>query len=183
MKRLKIMFVLFLMLGFVNAQDVPSRKQTDLKLYVTAEQAFKKYQANPLHINILDVRTPQEYVFVGHAPMAVNIPLFFMEEKYNKTSNKFEMKENNSFLKNVKEKFSKTDTIFVMCRSGGRSANSCNILAENGYKNVFNIIDGFEGDVLKDENSYFNGKRVVNGWKNTAPWTYNLNEEKVYKDK
>ena len=114
--------------------------------------------------------------------MAVNIPLLFMEEKYDQKANKFQMIENKSFLKSVNANFDKSDTIFVMCRSGGRSANSCNVLAENGYKIVFNIIDGFEGDMLKDENSYFNGKRVVNGWKNTAPWTYKLDKEKVYKE-
>jgi hypothetical protein len=36
-----------------------------------------------------------------------------------------------------------------MCRSGHRSAMAVNLLAEAGFKNVFNIIDGMEGDMVK----------------------------------
>ncbi len=51
------------------------------------------------------------------------------------------------------------DTLLVMCRSGGRSAMSINLLAEAGFKNVFNIIDGMEGDLVKDPESGLQGKR------------------------
>ena len=40
------------------------------------------------------------------------------------------------------------------------------------------IIDGFEGDHVKDPNSVYNGKRMVNGWNNSgAPWTYDINPD------
>ena len=92
------------------------------------------------------------------------------------------MSENKDFIKEVIIRFSPTDTIFVMCRSGGRAARACNMLSEKGYQNVYNIVDGFEGDTVKDENSYLKGKRVLNGWKNSlAPWTYDLDKDKVYK--
>ena len=43
------------------------------------------------------------------------------------------------------------------------------------------MIDKFEGDTIKDGNSYFHGKRVKNGWKNSgAPWTYNLESGLMY---
>ena len=68
-----------------------------------------------------------------------------------------------------------------MCRSGGRSAFAVNMLSKAGFKNVYNIIDGFEGDKVKNPNSYFNGKRLVNGWKNSgAPWTYDLDPKLMY---
>ena len=60
-----------------------------------------------------------------------------------------------------------TDTILVMCRSGGRSAMAVNRLAEAGFTNVYNITDGMEGDEVKDPDSVYQGQRLVNGWKNS----------------
>jgi hypothetical protein len=54
-------------------------------------------------------------------------------------------------------------------------------MAKAGFQKVYNIIDGFEGDSLKDSDSYQNGKRIINGWKNSgAPWTYKLERKLVY---
>ena len=147
---------------------VPPKKQTALGKYVTAEQAYEKYSKSPETIHILDVRTHCEYVFVGHAPMAVNIPLYFLKLGFTE-NNRLNMSMNKNFIAKVEAKFKKTDIVFVMCRSGGRSAACINKLALAGFTNVYNIIDGFEGD--KDAE----GHRIVNGWKNSgAPWTYIL---------
>ena len=51
--------------------------------------------------------------------------------------------------------FKPDDTIVAMCRSGGRSAFAINMLAKAGFVNVYNIIDGFEGDTVDDP-----GKRL-----------------------
>ena len=60
-----------------------------------------------------------------------------------------------------------------MCRSGGRSAMAVNTLAKAGFTNVYNIIDGMEGDAVKDPGSVYQGQRLKNGWKNSGiPWTY-----------
>ena len=47
------------------------------------------------------------------------------------------------------------DTIVAMCRSGGRSAFAINMLAKAGFVNVYNIIDGFEGDTVDDPESVY----------------------------
>jgi rhodanese-related sulfurtransferase len=71
--------------------------------------------------------------------------------------------------------------LLLMCRSGNRSASAVNLLAKAGYKNVYNIYDGFEGDKVQDEASYFNGQRMVNGWKNSGnPWTYKGDQSLMY---
>ena len=67
------------------------------------------------------------------------------------------------------------DTILVMCRSGGRAALAVNVLAETGYQNVYNILEGMEGERVNDPRSVYHRKRMVNGWKNAGlPWTYDL---------
>ena len=175
----------FLLLSFSTASkadsSLPSKKQTSLGLYVTAKEAFMKWHTAPDKIKVLDVRTPEEYIFVGHAPMACNIPVKFMTHKWSAEKKKPIMPKNSDFLSRVKKKFKLTDAIMVMCRSGSRSALSVNILAKAGYKNVYNITDGFEGDKVKNPQSYFNGKRLKNGWKNSgAPWTYKLEPKLMY---
>ena len=50
-----------------------------------------------------------------------------------------------------------------------------------GFENVYNIIDGMEGDLVKDPGSVYDGKRMMNGWKNTGlPWTYEVNTELLW---
>ena len=83
-------------------------------------------------------------------------------------------------LAQVKEVAEPTDTIMVMCRSGGRSAMAVNLLAKAGFTNVYNITDGFEGDKVTNHESINFGKRKKNGWINSdLPWTYSLIEEQV----
>jgi hypothetical protein len=72
------------------------------------------------------------------------------------------------------------DTILAMCRSGGRSAIAVNLLAEAGYKHVYNIVDGMEGDAIEDAQSLFAGQRLRNGRKNSGcPWTYKVTNERM----
>jgi len=93
----------------------------------------------------------------------------------------FVMQDNPRFVRDVRKAFKKDDTILVMCRSGGRSAKSVDKLAKAGFKNVYNIIDGFEGEQVKDKNSPQYGKRAKDGWRNSdVPWTYDLDVELIY---
>ena len=54
----------------VSGSNLPESKRTVLGLYVTAKEAFEKWKADPSNVKILDVRTPEEYIFVGHPAMA-----------------------------------------------------------------------------------------------------------------
>jgi rhodanese-related sulfurtransferase len=132
-----------------TGHDIPKLKQTNLGLYLTAKEAFEKWEAAPENVFVLDVRTPEEYIFVGHAEMAWNIPLAFQTYDWDSTTQHFSIRPNPEFVSQVTEQFSLDDTLLVMCRSGHRSAMAVNLLAEAGFKNVFNIIDGMEGDMVK----------------------------------
>lgn len=63
--------------GQRNNMELPKEKQTTLGLYATAKEAYEQWKAAPEKINILDVRTLDEYINIGHAEMAWNIPAFF----------------------------------------------------------------------------------------------------------
>jgi len=47
--------------------QVLEEKLTSLGLYVTAQEAYEMWQADPGRIKVLDVRTFEEYVLSGHA--------------------------------------------------------------------------------------------------------------------
>jgi len=160
--------------------ELPKGKQTSLGLYMTAQQAWDKWQGDPENIKVLDVRTTEEYLFVGHAAMAWNIPLMSLSYEWDPGLQFFAMKPNPDFLAQVTEVAKPTDTILVMCRSGGRSAMAVNLLAQAGFQHVYNITDGMEGDEVSDPASVFQGQRLMNGWKNSGlPWTYEPDPERM----
>jgi hypothetical protein len=45
--------------------NVPEAKRTELGLYVTAAEAYRQWKADPDGVKIIDVRTPEEYIFFG----------------------------------------------------------------------------------------------------------------------
>ncbi len=159
--------------------DLPEAKQTTLGLYVTAIQAYEMWKATPDEVKIIDVRTPEEYSFVGHPEMAWNVPLAFVTYQGKGGKAEYAVKMNAAFIDEVKRVAGPADTLLLMCRSGGRSAMAINALAKAGFENAHNITDGMEGDKVDDPLSVFHGKRMRNGWKNSAPWVYGFDPEKI----
>ena len=160
---------------------IPEKKQTSLGLYVTAKEAYEKWKADPGKVKVLDVRTPEEYMFVGHAEMAWNIPFLFVTHQWDEEKNEYALKLNREFVAQVKELAEPKDTILVMCRSGDRAAMAVDALAKAGFTNVYNIIHGMEGDTVDDPENLYHGKRMKNGWKNSgSPWTYKIDRERAW---
>ncbi len=161
--------------------QVPEKKQTVLGLYVTAEEAYEMWKADPDGVKILDVRIPEEYLFVGHPRMARNIPLLFVKYGWDSEKNQPVVTPNADFASAAIKAFDPGDTLLVMCRSGGRSALAVNGLAKVGFTKAYNIIDGFEGDKVDDPGSAYLGKRMRNGWKNSgSPWTYDVDPDLLW---
>ncbi len=159
---------------------LPAAKQTTLGLYVTAAEAYEMWQKAPDKIKIVDVRTPEEFIFVGNADMAWKIPIASQSDQWDAEKQEFPMQLLPDFVERVQTVAEPEDTLLVMCRSGGRSAMSVNLLAEAGFVEAYTITDGMEGDAVKDPNSIFDGQRVVNGWKNSGlPWTYDVDPDRL----
>ena len=166
--------------GQVSDTELPKGKQTNPGLYVTAKEAYAKWMASPEKVKIIDVRTPEEYIFVGHAEMAWNIPFAYQSCEWDEEKKHFPMKPHPDFVSRVQELFAPEDTLLVTCRSGGRSAMSVNLLAAAGFKYVYNITDGVEGDKVKDPASVYHGQRLRNGWKNSGlPWTFHADPKQM----
>ena len=155
------------------AEKLPKKKQTVLGLYMTSAEAYEKWSAAPDKVKLLDVRTPEEFLFVGHPEMARCIPLGFQSYRWDENKGYFDLNVNPEFLEQVQEWFDSGDTVLVMCRSGGRSAMAVNFLAKAGFTDAWNVTDGMEGDLV-------DGKRTKNGWKNAGvPWTYEVDPKRM----
>ena len=163
----------------VRQGELPKEKQTSVGLYVTAAEAFDMWSANPDSVKIIDVRTPEEYAFIGHPKDAWNIPIAFVTYHRKNGITEYGPKQNTDFVDEVKKIVEPGDTLLLMCRSGGRSAMAVNLLAEAGLEDLYTITDGFEGDKVDDPGSVFHGKRMRNGWKNSAPWIYTIDPERI----
>lgn len=161
-------------------QQLPKGKQSIPGLYVTAKEAFEKWKAAPDQVKLIDVRTPEEYAFIGHPEMAWNIPLAFVTYHRKDGKTEYQVKMNPDFVTEAKKLAEPSDTLLLMCRSGDRSAMAVNQLAAAGIKNAYTITDGMEGDKVVDPGSAFDGKRMRNGWKNSGlPWIYGFDPERI----
>ncbi len=83
-----------------------------------------RWKADPMKTVVLDVRTPAEYFWVGHAPMAYNVPFAFWQSDVFPKGGKPVMKPNPDFIRRVKKVVSPEETLLVMCRSGERGAKA-----------------------------------------------------------
>lgn len=160
----------------VSVENLPKSKHTKAGLYISAAEAGDTIAARD-DILLIDVRTPEETMFVGHASAAnANIPLRLVDpaHKVNAKKGSYATMANPGFVGGVKALIAQADPslVVVMCRSGSRSAVAIDALVEAGVDlPLYNMIDGFEGD-KNDE-----GRRVVNGWKNAGlPWTTEISQ-------
>lgn len=136
----------------------------------------------------LDVRTTAEVTFLG-MPMQADASVPYMKETefpvWDSVKGTFKLEPNPDFLPEVRRRLTAkglgpNDTVVLICRSGDRSAAAANLLAEAGFKHVYSVVDGFEGDLATDGPKA--GQRAVNGWKNAGlPWSYKLDKAKMYR--
>ena len=103
--------------------NLPEGKKTVLGLYVTAKGAYEQWKAAPDKVKIIDVRTPEEYLFVGSPEMAWKIPVIAQSYEWDATKEKYPMKLLPDFVARVQTMAKPEDTLMVTCRSGGRSSD------------------------------------------------------------
>jgi len=160
--------------------SLPKGKQTSLGLYLTAREAYEKWKAEPDKVKVIDVRTPEEYLFVGHPTMAWKIPVAIQIYEWDSEKKTFPMKPLADFVSRCREVANPDDTLMLMCRSGGRSAIAVNLLAQAGFKHAYNVVDGMEGDANADSDSVAEAQPLKDGWKNSGcPWTKKLTPERM----
>ncbi len=106
---------------------------------------------------LVDVRTRAELDFVGRIPGSVLI-------EWNSYP---EGRRNAEFLSQLAAAVEKETPVMFLCRSGNRSHQAAVAATQAGWRECYNVLEGFEGD--KDANRQRN---TVGGWKLAGlPWT------------
>jgi rhodanese-related sulfurtransferase len=121
---------------------------------VTADEAWKLFIGG--HAHLVDVRAAEERKFVGHVPNTLHVAWQTGPS----------LIKNPRFLRELENKLPKDAVILLLCRSGKRSAAAAANATAAGFKNVFNVREGFEGD-LND----LQQRGASGGWRQRGlPW-------------
>ena len=87
---------------------------------------------------LVDVRSGEERKFVGHVPDTVHVPW----------ATGTALTRNPRFVRELESKIGGKDAVaLLLCRSGKRSALAAEAAAKAGLGNIFNVLEGFEGEI------------------------------------
>ena len=104
---------------------------------------------------LVDVHSEAERELVGAIPGAREVE--FMRYP--------DWEENPDFVAQVRREVATQALVLLICRSGQRSHRAAELLRQAGYRQVYNVLEGFEG--AKDAQ----GRRTLNGWRQRGlPW-------------
>jgi rhodanese-related sulfurtransferase len=105
---------------------------------------------------LVDVRSGEERKFVGHVPESLHVAW----------ATGTSLTRNPRFVRELEAKVGKDEVVLLLCRSGKRSALAAEAAAKAGFRQVFNVQEGFEGELNAA------GQRgTVDGWRfRGLPW-------------
>jgi rhodanese-related sulfurtransferase len=105
---------------------------------------------------LVDVRTAEERKFVGHVPGSLHVAW----------ASGTAMTRNPRFVRELEAKTGKDAVVLLLCRSGKRSDLAADAAAKAGFTRVFNVLEGFEGEI--DDQQHRGG---LGGWRSyDLPW-------------
>jgi len=113
---------------------------------------------------LVDVRSSMEHLFVGHPVGAVHVP--WIDEPEWVVNPHFVTDIRKLILGGVVGDDDSSVPIVLICRSGKRSKEAGQLLIDSGIHNVYNIDEGFEGE-LDDKHH----RSTLGGWRyRNLPW-------------
>ncbi|MDD2547496.1 MAG: rhodanese-like domain-containing protein [Burkholderiaceae bacterium] len=90
---------------------------------------------------LVDVRTAEERKFVGHVPGSLHVAW----------ATGTSLTRNPRFVRELEAKVAKDGgkdaVVLLLCRSGKRSVLAAEAAAAAGFSHVFNVLEGFEGEI------------------------------------
>lgn len=109
---------------------------------------------------LVDVRSGEERKFVGHVPGSLHVPW----------ATGTALTRNPRFVRELEAKLAKDGgknaVVLLLCRSGKRSALAAEAASVAGFTHVFNVLEGFEGEI--DAQQHRGG---ADGWRfHQLPW-------------
>jgi rhodanese-related sulfurtransferase len=131
---------------------------------ITPQEAWDLMSEDPRAL-LVDIRSSMEYLFVGHPKGAVHVA--WIDEPDWKVNPNFSTEIRKLILGGVVHAGEiGSAPVMLICRSGKRTIDAGNQLLEDGLTNVYNVTQGFEGD-LDDKHH----RSTMGGWRCAdLPW-------------
>lgn len=131
---------------------------------VAAKEAQSILDTNPRAV-MIDVRSNMEFLFIGHPTGAINVPWIDQPD----------WKVNPHFAADVRKVMlggiscledGDCAPVILVCRSGKRSLEAGELLLRDGFRDVYNVLQGFEGEL--DDHHH---RSTTGGWRfHELPW-------------
>lgn len=119
------------------------------------EDAYEILKSAP-GAKLVDVRCRAEIDWVGRIPDAVEIEW----QTYPG------MKVNPDFIAALEQQVDKESLVLFICRSGARSSSAALAATEAGFRDSYNVLEGFEGEKDSDQH-----RGTTGGWRAAKlPW-------------
>jgi rhodanese-related sulfurtransferase len=139
-----------------HAPAVPFNVVQSLRVRPLSPPAALDFVAAHPHAAFIDVRTEMEFLLIGHALSSRCIP--WIKEG--------EWEVNPHFIPDVMAIADFDTPIVLICRSGNRSSVAAVALLTVGFREVYDVADGFEG-----ESDACHHRSPCNGWRYSGlPW-------------
>jgi rhodanese-related sulfurtransferase len=140
-----------------SIKNIARQRAIELKLPYTGalfpQEAHTLMQAGA---KLVDVRTKAELQWVGQVPGAIAV-------EWNSWPGGT---PNPDFIAQLEAHVGKGVPVMFLCRSGGRSHSAAIAAAQAGYGEVYNVLQGFEGDKGPDGH-----RNTLGGWRLAGlPW-------------
>jgi len=130
---------------------------------LTPEQAHQLLADDPAAV-LIDVRSSMEFLFVGHPIGAVHVA--WIDEPDWTVDPHFSTQVRQVMLGGLSCDNDGCAPVILICRSGKRSREAGKRLIEDGFTQVHNVSQGFEGEL--DEHHH---RSSVGGWRFAGlPW-------------
>jgi len=148
------------MSGIADIAEIKSRAaergQTLGLPYAGALKPDEAYALMRAGAKLVDVRTRPELLYVGRVPGSVLIEW----QTYPGNA------QNADFLEQLAQAVEPGETLMFLCRSGVRSHWAAAAAAQAGWRDSYNVLEGFEGD--KDPAQH---RSTLGGWRKAGlPW-------------
>lgn len=131
---------------------------------LTPQAAWERLQEDPRAV-LIDVRSNMEFLFVGHPAGAIHVP--WIDEPDWVINPHFVTEVRKVLLGGVScDEDDGCAAVILICRSGKRSHAAGELLIKEGFTEVYNIVEGFEGELDDHHHRSSSG-----GWRyHGLPW-------------
>ncbi|MBT3347002.1 MAG: rhodanese-like domain-containing protein [Thiotrichales bacterium] len=135
---------------------------------ISPADSYQRIQDDPRSL-LIDVRSSMEFLFVGHPTGAIHIP--WIDEPDWNINPDFTVEVRKRLLGGVHGNSGSASEqggapIILVCRSGKRSVEAGKRLLADGFKQVFSINEGFEGELNSKHQ-----RSSIGGWRfRGLPW-------------